>query len=66
MGKTALLNALADSASASGTMALRVAGAEFEGDVTGHSFHLRVMREGRCRAGLPGGQVPCGLAMSLR
>ena len=34
MGKTALLNVLADSASASGTMVLRVAGVEFEGDVS--------------------------------
>jgi transcriptional regulator of acetoin/glycerol metabolism len=31
VGKTALLNALADSASAAGTTVLRVAGAQFEG-----------------------------------
>jgi hypothetical protein len=34
VGKTALLNVLADSASASGTMVLRVAGAEFEGEIS--------------------------------
>ena len=34
VGKTALLNVLADFASASGTMVLRVAGVEFEGDVS--------------------------------
>ena len=34
VGRTALLNVLADSASASGTMVLRVAGVEFEGDVS--------------------------------
>jgi DNA-binding CsgD family transcriptional regulator len=34
VGKTALLNALADSVSASGITVLRVAGAEFEGDVS--------------------------------
>ena len=34
VGKTALLNVLADFASASGTMVLRAAGVEFEGDVS--------------------------------
>jgi len=34
VGKTALLSALAESASAAGTMVVRVAGAEFEGDVS--------------------------------
>jgi predicted ATPase len=34
VGKTALLNVLADSASASGTMILRVVGAEFEGEIS--------------------------------
>jgi len=34
VGKTALLNVLADSVSASGTMVLRVAGMEFEGQVS--------------------------------
>ena len=34
VGKTALLDALGDRASGSGTMVLRVAGAEFEGDVS--------------------------------
>ena len=34
VGKTALLDALADGAAAAGTMVLRVAGAEFEGDVS--------------------------------
>jgi hypothetical protein len=34
VGKTALLNVLADFASASGTTVLRVAGVEFEGDVS--------------------------------
>jgi DNA-binding CsgD family transcriptional regulator len=34
VGKTALLSALADSASAAGTMVVRVAGAEFEGDIS--------------------------------
>ena len=34
MGKTALLNGLADSASAAGTAVLRVAGTEFEGEIS--------------------------------
>ena len=34
VGKTALLNVLADSAAASGTMVLRVVGAEFEGEIS--------------------------------
>ena len=34
VGKTALVNALADSASAAGTMVLRVAGVEFEGEIS--------------------------------
>ena len=34
VGKTALLNALADAASAAGTMVLRVAGVEFDTDVS--------------------------------
>ena len=34
VGKTALLNALADFASAAGTTVLRVAGAEFEGEIS--------------------------------
>jgi hypothetical protein len=34
VGKTALLNGLADSASAAGTTVLRVAGAEFEGEIS--------------------------------
>jgi len=34
MGKTVLLTALADAAAASGTMVLRVAGAQFEGEVS--------------------------------
>jgi hypothetical protein len=34
VGKTALLNVLAGSASASGTMVLRVVGAEFEGEIS--------------------------------
>lgn len=34
MGKTALLNAVADAASATGAMVLRAAGVEFEGDIS--------------------------------
>src|SRR6266536_647940 len=34
MGKTALLNALAESAAAAGTVVLRVTGAEFEGEIS--------------------------------
>lgn len=34
VGKTALLNAMAESASAAGTMVLRVTGAEFEGEIS--------------------------------
>ena len=34
VGKTALVNVLADSSSASGTMVVRVAGAEFEGEIS--------------------------------
>ena len=34
VGKTALLNAMAESASAAGTMMLRVTGAEFEGEIS--------------------------------
>lgn len=34
VGKTALLNAVADAASAAGTTVLRAAGVEFEGDIS--------------------------------
>jgi predicted ATP-dependent serine protease len=34
VGKTALLNGLADSVSAAGTTVLRVAGAQFEGEIS--------------------------------
>ena len=34
MGKTALLNAMAESAAAAGTVVLRVTGAEFEGEIS--------------------------------
>jgi predicted ATPase len=40
VGKTALLNALADAVSAAGTMVLRVAGVEFEGDVSFSGLNL--------------------------
>ena len=43
VGKTALLNALADAAAAAGTTVLRVAGAEFEGDVSFSGLNLALL-----------------------
>jgi DNA-binding CsgD family transcriptional regulator len=43
VGKTALLNALADAAAAAGTTVLRVAGVEFEGDVSFSGLNLALL-----------------------
>ena len=59
VGKTALLNVLADYASASGTMVLRVVGGEFEAEI---SFAgLRTRRCSRCSATSASSAPPTGL-----